>query len=69
MRLMGKLVRIEYEIPPMRAIYSEYYDELEGVTDADYIATFAPMHPHAKVRKIERNIPANERAEVEGEER
>lgn len=68
MRLMGKLVRIEYEIPPMRAIYSEYYDELEGATDADYIAVFAPMHPRAKVRKIERNIPAREQAEVEGEE-
>lgn len=54
--LPEKMVRIEYEIPPMRAIWSVWYEDFEGVTDDEYREALCEDHPRARVRKIYRGI-------------
>jgi len=50
------LVRVEYEIPPLRAIYATWYEDDPQVTDDDYLAMFTHQHPRAKIRKIHRGL-------------
>lgn len=58
-QLPAKMVRIEYEIPPLRAIYSVWYEDFADEDDETYRKSFASQHhPQAKIRKLERNIPS-----------
>jgi hypothetical protein len=50
------MIRVEYENPPMRAIYFEYYAD-NGESDEQIQAGFAELHPHSNIRKIERGFP------------
>lgn len=49
-------IRIEYEIPPTRAIWVKYFEEQPECTDEEWRMAFRERHPHAHIRKIERNI-------------
>lgn len=50
---MSKYLRIEYEIPPLRAIYEGYYED-DGQTDDELREAFAQESPSHRIRKIER---------------
>jgi len=47
--------RVEYEIPPMRAIYSSWFEEHPGRTTAELAAMFETENPGYRVRKIDRH--------------
>lgn len=50
---MGKILRIEYEVPPFRAIYTDSYLDA-GMTDDEVRRWFADEEPNATIRKIAR---------------
>lgn len=54
MRLVGKLVRIEWELPPMRAIYEAWLADIPEADDKDIRDYFAREYPRGVIRKIER---------------
>lgn len=51
-----KYVRIEYEIPPTRGIYSVWYDDEPEMLDDEIREAFGHDNPNAKIRKFERGI-------------
>lgn len=53
-RVQPKLFRIQYEIPPMRAIFESFIEHVDDrCSEADYIAGFKMAHERAVVRKTE----------------
>lgn len=51
-----KLVRIEYEIPPLRAIYQTYFEDKPEFDEQTYRNAFAESFPRGQIRKIERGV-------------
>lgn len=50
-----KAIRVEYEIPPLRAVYfAEFLDD--GQPDDEVRRAFLLREPKARVRKIERRL-------------
>lgn len=52
--ILDSLIRIEYEFPPMRAIYSTWLADIPEADEKDIRDYFAREHPHGVIRKIER---------------
>lgn len=53
---MNKLVCIQYQIPPMRAIWTIYYPENKSLSDDDYKKKLIEEKPRAIIMKITREI-------------
>lgn len=51
-----KYVRIEYEIPPMRAIMSTWVEDQPEMLDDEIREAFEHENPRAVIRKFERGI-------------
>jgi len=51
-----KRIRIEYEIPPLRAIYATWFEEDPEATDEGIREWYTTTNPTHRIRKIERNI-------------
>jgi hypothetical protein len=47
-----KIVVVEYEIPPLRAIYTTAFEDY-GYSEAEVIELFLANNPRSKVRKVE----------------
>jgi hypothetical protein len=54
--LPEKMVRVEYEVPPTRAIWATWFEDVPEATDHDYRQATLREHPRAKVRKVIRGI-------------
>jgi len=50
-----KYVYIEYEIPPLRAVYTSYYLD-SGQSDQVIRDALAEEYPNARIRKIKRTV-------------
>ena len=48
-----KTIRVEYEIPPLRAIYTAEFED-DGMDNDTIIAALGQQEPLWRVRKIER---------------
>lgn len=51
------LVRIEYEFPLLRAIYSVWFDDVPETSDDQYLQYMREQHPGFRLRKFQRGIP------------
>ncbi len=56
----AKRIRIEYEVPPMRAIWSDWVEEQPEATDDEIRTLYTQTYPTHRIRKIERNIGMTE---------
>lgn len=50
-----KFIRVEWEIPPMRAVHAVDYKD-DGQTDDEVRVAFLELHPLARIRKITRCV-------------
>lgn len=60
------LVRIEFEIPPLRAVYTAWYEDFADEPESTYRRSFAENYPRGVILKIERGIPHSAKEASDG---